>query len=330
MVGDDVSRAVLPRHISHAAFLGILVTTALLGCATVTILTRTWRHALAGVGCVVAPLLGAALGASRSERASPGLPPGISSVNRATVALPNYDWDTSRLTHTYYRNERAGLHWWLENEVKENPHLRGTLEGLAQAIQKQADGVGTTIYEYSRRGQYLWAAGAYTTSHKWASGAEYSHAKEEDKRSTDRGFICYSGDNGSSWERQWFSGDTGPEPVYGVYFSDSREGWALTFQGILHTNDSGVSWRKVFKCGVDEPNFHPGNLFILGDGSLIVRGSENFLRIFYTSKDRGLSWDKVTVTSREEYHRQFDSLVEGFGRNLVHYGGIYSKEGADK
>ena len=131
--------------------------------------------------------------------------------------------------------------------------------------------------------------------------------------------------------RQWFSGNNGPEPVYGIYFSNTNEGWALTLKGILHTNNKGFSWEKIFECNnTDGWRFYPGNLFILEKNVLIIRGPATFLRYFYSSGDRGITWNKVNVRSIEEYHQNFDNLIESFGGKLVHYGGIYSKEGPDK
>ncbi|MGO8741705.1 MAG: DnaJ domain-containing protein [Limisphaerales bacterium] len=243
---------------------------------------------------------------------------------KETVGLPQYDWATSGLSHSLYRDEKASLWWWLQNELEKNPKPKRTLEGLAEVIHKQADGCGTIIYEYSRRGENIWAAGAYTTSHKWASGEEYRNAKEQDKRGTESGFICYSSDNGKNWVRQWFSGNSSPDPVYGIYFSDSREGWALTFKGILHTSNKGVSWERLLECDDSD------NLFILENNVLIVSGPPRFRRYYYTSGDRGLSWNKMSVNSSEEYNEKFGALKNRFGGSLVHYGGICSYEGTDK
>lgn len=223
------------------------------------------------------------------------------------VELPRYKWDTSGMIP--YRDDntsrtKSGLWWWLEERLKDNPGPKGKLEGLAEAIHEETGGFKTDIYEYSQIGENIWAAGEY-------SGRE----------SSADGFICHSSDNGKSWERQWCSKHDGyPHPVYGIYFSDENEGWALTLHaGILHTDDGGSSWEKIFN------EYSCCNLFILDKKNLIVteRNQGNHGIYFYSSEDRGLSWEKKSVTLVQEW--KLDRLEKSFGK-WVHYGGIYSKE----
>lgn len=227
-------------------------------------------------------------------------------VTRVTVEMPQYDWGTSQ---AYYPNGKAKLHYWLEEELRQYPEHNQELKDLAEIIHRQAEGCEAVIYEYSQRGQSFWAAG------ECPSG---------------RGFICSSSDNGQSWVRQWFSEKTGPDPVYGIYFTDSREGWALTFTGILHTSNKGVSWERMLVCD-NSLGFHPGNLFILENNKLIV--SETKLGFYlYSSEDRGLSWNKIRVNeeNKQIWRQKLDGLKARFGGRSVHYGGIYSYEGTDK
>lgn len=235
------------------------------------------------------------------------------------ISLQQCDWETSSRNH--YRCDNPKLHSWLVRELEDNPKPKSKLEGLAQAIQDQSN-FSTTIYEYSQRGNDIWAAGDYSTSHRWASGDEYRDASEEDKLSVSRGFICHSPDNGKNWKRQWFSANKSSEPVYGIYFSDSNEGWALTLKGILHTNDKGFSWKKIL-----EPDNSISNLFIISKRRLIVSENRPFL-YFYSSGDRGLSWNKIRTTP--EYKQKLDEIKESFAGRSVHYGGIYSMEESDK
>ncbi|MEI6605957.1 MAG: hypothetical protein WCP35_11650 [Verrucomicrobiota bacterium] len=236
------------------------------------------------------------------------------------VLLAKYNWDTSGYLHGKH-NEKAGLHYWLEDEMKDHPKYRKTLEDLAEAIHSQADGFDTKIYEYSRRGADLWIAGAYDCL-----------GTLKGEKSASRGFICHSEDNGKSWERQWFSARGHPEPVYGIYFSNSHEGWALTLTGILHTTNRGASWKRILQC--DDPNaspFDPGYLFIRANDVLIVSEMRVRSSLFY-SKDRGLTWSRIPVNpeSKEKWTRIIDNLKSSLGGSAVHYGGIYSIEGSDK
>ncbi len=224
------------------------------------------------------------------------------------VSLPQYSWNTSDMTP--YRPQkqdirmRSGLWWWLEKELEGNPELKRKLRGLAKVIQEQTGGFKTDIYEFSQSDNKLWAAGAYTNNIN--SG----------------GFICHSEDNGKSWQRQWNSKHGRPDPAYGIYFSDSSEGWALTLKGILHTANGGSSWRRALECD----GHSISNLFILDKENLIVtEGRPYHFGIYvYSSNNRGLSWDKLKITSSLE--RGLDKLVISFGKGVVHYGGIYSKE----
>jgi len=237
-----------------------------------------------------------------------------------TVALEHCDWGTPPLkTSSTRRNEKPKLHWWIKKELQDNPALAGTLEGVAQAVQRQASGVAVTIYDCAKRGDNLWVAGEVCSgSGKMKSG---------DDHATPRGFICHSSDGGKSWGRQWLSDNTQPEPVYGIYFSDTDEGWGLTIQRVLHTKNGGNSWEQVFRCdewcGVE-------NLFILGKTDLIVATRWGSGHLLYSSRDRGVSWEKASKPVARNDSELAD-LQKSFGSAVhFHYGGVYSREGQDK
>lgn len=232
------------------------------------------------------------------------------------VEMPAYDWGTSGLTHAYYLSETAGLFWWLADELQREPYLKHTLEQLAEAIHAQADGCSTFLYGYSKVGDRIWASGAFTTSHKWDSAAERDSASAEDKLISTRGFICFSGNNGRTWNRQWFSERNQIDPVYDIYFSDQQTGWALSSKGILHTSDAGETWNRVF---ANQDNI--GSLFILPHNRLMLVDLSRSARSCYLSEDGAASWIKAHVTATDE--RVIDKIKADSSGKPLHFGGIY-------
>lgn len=211
-----------------------------------------------------------------------------------------HSWDTSGLKpHT---GESAKLHWWLEDELKGND-LAKKFENLAGTICKQTNGFNSCIYDYSQKGQNLWVAGNYSGVGKDGS----------DKN----GFICHSPDSGKNWVRQWCSKNGESEPIYGIYFSNSNEGWALTLKEIIYTTDSGTSWNRMLRS-----EYGPENLFVLSKNNLIV--TETLPIYFYYSENGGLTWSKIKITP--EYEQKLGDLKKSFNGRAMHYGGIYSKE----
>ena len=110
-----------------------------------------------------------------------------------------------------------------------------------------------------------------------------------------------------------------PDPVYGLYFSDIHEGWALTLKGILHTNNGGCSWERLLEC-----DRAIANLFILDKNRLMVSTTLPDGVYLYSSRDRGASWEKVNITPDEA--KELDDVENRLGGKSLHYGGIYSYE----
>jgi len=246
--------------------------------------------------------------------------PAASSID--VVALPQYNWDMAH--HTGAGNENASLDPWLDGKLKEKPVLAGTLVALARTIQRQADGCATTIFDYSKRGQTLWAVGAYTTTPmKLTEGAEDKDAKEEDKHGIKKGFICRSSDGGKAWVRQWFCENDGSDAVQGIYFADSQEGWALTHKGVLYTSNGGGAWKRMFVSPIAV-----GDLFILEKGRWKMTDANVPNRRFYLTMDDGRTWDEKTIDVLNA--KELMNTKKRSGGSALHHGGVYSYQGSDK
>lgn len=222
------------------------------------------------------------------------------------VALPLYDWPAANSIDRRSRDCRVRLNFWLEAELKKYPTFTSPLHALAETICSQAGWV-TVVSGYSHRGDTLWAVGECPGG---------------------KGFICSSSDNGGHWVRQWYS--TGTDPVYGIHFADSREGWTLTLHGILHTSNGGSSWARILKLDHDDIE----NLFIVDRHRLIVTQNRHSSS-WHATEDGGASWNEIRITEKQKRE-----LQEAFGGPLrrvgdgwtgtIHYGGVFSKEGTDK
>ncbi len=233
-----------------------------------------------------------------------------------TVALASADWGTPPLRNAVKIKQQL-FNRHLRDELDDKPDLAHILWSLAERIQGQVSGVTVTLYEYSKRGDNVWVAGeVFSGNGKTTSGEDWAMP---------RGFICHSADGGKSWARQWFSDNTQPEPVYGIYFSDMSEGWGLTIQGILHTENGGGSWEKVFQC---DKGYGVENLFILSKTDLLITTRWGSGHLLYSSRNRGASWEKASKPVARNDSELAD-LQKTFGSD-VHYGGVYSREDEDQ
>ncbi len=270
-----------------------------------------------GCGCLLAVIAGAVIGlAALGNYSGKSKPRDIKnlahsfketqvSLEPKPVFLESYEWHMNNLEPIprakILPSPDIAIHSWLKKRLVKNPEIRRTLEGLALTIFRQTGGFRTTIYESCENMSNMWVAGDY--SGHFAGQGTISY-----------GFICHSSDNGMNWKRQWLSKPNEPDPVYGLYFSDLKEGWALSIQGILYTSNGGSSWQRVLK------KFDLHNLLILDKNKMIVEGEHS--RALYTG-DGGKNWIDYTMRTEEGKH-YLVQLKNSFNIENMHYGGVYS------
>ena len=108
--------------------------------------------------------------------------------------------------------------------------------------------------------------------------------------------IVHTEDGGQSWTAQWQSGSaTVSDP--GLWFSDSKSGYALVGGSLLATRDGGAHW-SAFSLGRD---FTPQRMFFLDSSTGWVTGigGKNGAEVsVLQTKDGGAHWN---VQFRKEY-----------------------------
>jgi hypothetical protein len=220
---------------------------------------------------------------------------------KVQINLRNYNWESQRLKKQ--REPKAILHWPLRDELENNP-LKKTLESLAEEVYRQNGGLDTELNDHSEFNKNIWVAGEYTgILRKYYT--------------TSKGFILHSPDYGKNWTRQWLSvSEEHADPVYGIHFTDSNEGFALTLRRILHTVNGGENWRPIIEFDGKDPS----NMFIDNNKLLVI--AKDSRPYVYFSYDKGNSWSYKQMTQKDQ------QSLEKIKRSLtkIHYGRIYNIE----
>ena len=101
----------------------------------------------------------------------------------------------------------------------------------------------------------------------------------------DRGYIVYSDNNGTSWQRAKTPPNT--PLLTAIYFLDDKTGWAVGHDStILTTIDRGESWSKVFSAADDQKPLMDVTFVDANRGFAV-----GAYGAFYGTSDGGKTWN---------------------------------------
>jgi len=123
----------------------------------------------------------------------------------------------------------------------------------------------------------------------------------------DSGVVIKSVDNGNSWQKL---NTNSINTIYSIEFYNSLSGFlGLDGEGILKTNDGGITWNRPYY--VDE---HPGNvhdIVLFSADSLIIGGNYSGL---HESCDGGVTWQEMPKISTNDIEiEQLDFVTRKIG-----------------
>lgn len=120
----------------------------------------------------------------------------------------------------------------------------------------------------------------------------------------DRGYIVYSEDGGTSWQRA----KAPPAPLLtAVFFLDAKNGWAVGHDSvILATTDAGATWTQQFSAPSEQRPLL--DVLFLDAGTGYAIGAYG---AFYQTADGGKSWNARKVTEDDKHLNALVKVADG-------------------
>jgi photosystem II stability/assembly factor-like uncharacterized protein len=120
----------------------------------------------------------------------------------------------------------------------------------------------------------------------------------------DRGYIVYSDDNGTSWQRA----KAPPAPLLtSVFFLDAKSGWAVGHDSvILGSSDGGATWTQQLSAAAEQRPLLDVLFLDASNGYAI-----GAYGAFYDTHDGGKTWNSRKVTEDDKHLNAIVKVAEG-------------------
>jgi len=161
-------------------------------------------------------------------------------------------WELPNVKSLVFKSTNDGKTWReLEHEIKGkmlDAFFLNESMGfiLVEEIVSISEGY---IYFYKTNdGGITWSKNRLVCSHGFTSAIMFLNEK--------LGFVgkCKTTDGGATWENMFTNYLSQSENVDDIYFTDSLNGWAVSWSKIFQTKDGGVSWKELEQHGTHQLN----------------------------------------------------------------------------